>query len=34
MKDVLADAIKSHYNNKDYTEVGRDALLSMATEIR
>ena len=34
MKDVLADAIKSHYNNKDYTEVVRDALLCMATEIR
>lgn len=34
MKDVLADAIKSHYNNKDYTEVVRDALLCIATEIR
>lgn len=34
MKDVLADAIKSHYNNKYYTEVVRDALLCMATEIR
>lgn len=34
MKDVLADAIKSHYNNRDYTEVVRDALLCMATEIR
>lgn len=34
MKNVLADAIKSHYNNKDYTEVVRDALLCMATEIR
>lgn len=34
MKDVLADAIKSHYNNKDYTEVVREALLCMATEIR
>ena len=34
MKDVLADAIKSHYNNKDYSEVVRDALLCMATEIR
>lgn len=34
MKEVLADAIKSHYNNKDYTEVIRDALLCMTTEIR
>ena len=34
MKDVLADAIKSHYNNKDYNELVRDALLCMATEIR
>ena len=34
MKDILADAIKSHYNNKDYTEVVRDALLCMTTEIR
>ena len=34
MKDLLADAIKSHYNNKDYTEVVRDALLCMTTEIR
>lgn len=34
MKDVLSDAVKSHYNNKDYTEVVRDALLCMTTEIR
>lgn len=34
MKDILADAIKSHYSNKDYTEVVRDALLCMTTEIR
>ena len=34
MKDLLADAFKSHYNNKDYTEVVRDALLCMTTEIR
>lgn len=34
MKEVLVDAIKSHYNNKDYTEVVRDALLCMTTEIR
>lgn len=34
MKEILSDAIKSHYNNKDYTEVVRDALLCMTTEIR
>lgn len=34
MKDILSDAVKSHYNNKDYTEVVRDALLCMTTEIR
>jgi uncharacterized protein (TIGR02391 family) len=34
MKDILKDAIKSHYENKDYTEVVRDALLCLTTEIR
>lgn len=33
-KDILKDSIKSHYQNKDYTEVVRDALLCLATEIR
>lgn len=27
MKDVLADAIKSHYNNKDYTEVVKRCII-------
>lgn len=34
MKDILKDSIKSHYENKDYTEVVRDALLCLTTEIR
>lgn len=34
MKDMLKDAIKSHYENKDYTEVVRDALLCLTNEIR
>lgn len=34
MKEILKDSIKSHYNNQDYTEVVRDAILCMTTEIR
>lgn len=34
MKDVLKEAINTHYTNKDYTEVVRDALLCLTTEIR
>ena len=34
MKDTLKDSIKSHYENKDYTEVVRDSLLCLTTEIR
>lgn len=34
MKDIITDSVKSHYDNKDYTEVVRDALLCLTTEIR
>lgn len=34
MKEILAESIKTHYDNKDYTEVVRDALLCLTTEIR
>jgi len=34
MKDVLEDSIKMHYENKDYTEVVRDAILCLMNEIR
>lgn len=34
MKDVLKNSIKSHYDREDYTEVVRDALLCLVTEIR
>ncbi len=34
MKEILKESIKSHYENKDYTEVVRDALLCLTTEIR
>lgn len=34
MKEILKESIKTHYENKDYTEVVRDALLCLTTEIR
>ncbi len=34
MKEILNESIKTHYENKDYTEVVRDALLCLTTEIR
>ena len=34
MKEILKDAINTHYQNKDYTEVVRDSLLCLTTEIR
>lgn len=34
MKEILKDSIKTHYENKDYTEVVRDSLLCLTTEIR
>ncbi len=34
MKEILKESIKIHYENKDYTEVVRDALLCLTTEIR
>lgn len=34
MKLILEDAIKSHYDRGDYTEVVRDGLLCLMTEIR
>lgn len=34
MKEVLKNSITTHYENKDYTEVVRDALLCLMNEIR
>ena len=34
MKEVLKESIKMHYENKDYTEVIRDAILCLMNEIR
>jgi len=34
LKEVLQDSIATHYENKDYTEVVRDALLCLMNEIR
>ena len=34
MKELLKESIKTHYENKDYTEVVRDALLCLTSEIR
>ena len=34
MKELLKESIRTHYENKDYTEVVRDALLCLTTEIR
>ena len=34
MNERLKDAIKMHYDNKDYTEVVRDAILFLMNEIR
>ena len=34
MKESLKESIKAHYENKDYTEVIRDALLCLTSEIR
>lgn len=34
MRKILNDYIEAHYENKDYTEVVRDALLCLTTEIR
>lgn len=34
MKEVLKESIKMHYDNKDYTEVVRDAILCLMNEIR
>jgi len=34
VKEILKESIKTHYENKDYTEVVRDALLCLTTEIR
>lgn len=34
MKEILKESIKTHYENKDYTEVVRDALICLTTEIR
>lgn len=34
MKEFLKESIKTHYENKDYTEVVRDALLCLTSEIR
>ena len=34
MKEILKESIKTHYENKDYTEVVRDALLCLTSEIR
>ena len=34
MNEVLKESIKMHYENKDYTEVIRDAILCLMNEIR
>lgn len=34
MKELLKESIKTHYENEDYTEVVRDALLCLTSEIR
>ena len=34
MKEILKESIKMHYDNKDYTEVVRDAILCLMNEIR
>ena len=34
MKEILKESIKMHYDNKDYTEVVRDAILCLMSEIR
>lgn len=34
MKEILKDVINTYYQNKDYTEVVRDLLLCLTTEIR
>lgn len=34
MKELLKESIRTHYENKDYTEVVRDALLCLTSEIR
>lgn len=34
MKEILKDSIKIHYENRDYTEVVRDSILCLTSEIR